>query len=133
MTDSPRLRVSSGTAFEAAVGYSRAIRVRDSVFVSGTTAMKDGKFVGYGDAAAQTRQILKNIGWALSQAGATPSDVVRCRIYLTDINQWQAVGAELVKVFGDVRPASTLVEVNALIDPAMMVEIEVDAIVDSDF
>ena len=129
MTESARLCISSGTAFEVAVGYSRAVRVGNAVYVSGTTAMRDGQLVGHGDAAAQTRQILTNISWALTQAGATMEDVVRCRIYVTDISQWQAIGAELVQVFGDIRPANTLVEVSALIDPAMLLEIDADAVV----
>ena len=126
-----RQQVSSGTAYEAKVGYSRALRVGDTVFVSGTTALKDGTLVGAGDAAAQTRQVLANIAWALAQAGATMEEVVPCRIHVTDIADWPAVGDELGKVFGDIRPANTLVAVSALVDPAMLVEIEVDAIVGS--
>ena len=118
--DAPRQRVSSGTSFEATVGYSRAVRVGDAVFVSGTTALKDGALVGAGDAAAQTRQILANIGWALGQAGATLADVVRCRIYVTNIADWPAVGAELGRAFAEIRPANTLVAVAALDDPAML-------------
>ncbi len=129
--DAPRQRVSSGTSFEAAVGYSRAVRVGDAVFVSGTTALKDGALVGAGDAATQTRQILANIDWALGQAGATLAEVVRCRIYVTDIADWPAVGAELGRAFAEIRPANTLVAVAALVDPAMRVEIEVDAIIGS--
>ena len=130
-TRSPRQRVSSGTAYEARVGYSRAVRVGASVFVSGTTALRDGVLVGAGDAAAQTRQILGNIAWALGQAGASLADVVRCRIYVTDIAVWPEVGDELGRAFGEIRPANTLVAVSALVDPAMLVEIEVDAIVGS--
>ena len=126
-----RRRISSGTTYEATVGYSRALRVGDAVFVSGTTAIKDGALVGGGDAAAQTRQVLANIAWALDQAGATMGEVVRCRIYVTDIADWPAVGDELGKVFGSIRPANTLVAVSALVDPAMLVEIEVDAIIGS--
>ena len=126
-----RLRISSGTPYEATVGYSRAVRVGSSVFVSGTTALKDGKLVGPNDAAAQTRQILENIAWALGQAGATMADVVRCRIYVTDIAVWPEVGTQLGDIFREIRPANTSVAVSALVDPAMLVEIEADAIVGS--
>lgn len=102
--------------------------VGDLIFVSGTTAMKDGQLVGPGDARAQTRQTLENILWALEQAGATANDVVRYRLYLTNIADWPAVTEEVATVFGDVRPAGTLVEVKGLINPEMLVEIEVDAI-----
>lgn len=130
-TPPPRQRISSRTPYEARVGYSRAVRVGPAVFVSGTTALKDGVLVGAGDAAEQTRQILANIAWALGEAGATLADVVRCRIYVTDIGVWPAVGEELGRVFGEIRPANTLVAVSALVDPAMLVEIEVDAIIGS--
>ena len=130
-TSGQRLRISSGTPYEATVGYSRAVRVGSSVFVSGTTALKDGKLVGPNDAAAQTRQILENIAWALGQAGATMADVVRCRIYVTDIAVWPEVGTQLGDIFREIRPANTLVAVSALVDPAMLVEIEAEAIVGS--
>ncbi len=130
-TSGQRLRISSGTPYEATVGYSRAVRVGSSVFVSGTTALKDGKLVGPNDAAAQTRQILENIAWALGQAGATMADVVRCRIYVTDIAVWPEVGTQLGDIFREIRPANTLVAVSALVDPAMLVEIEADAIIGS--
>ncbi len=130
-TGPTRRRIGSGTPYEATVGYSRAVRVGDAVFVSGTTALKDGVLVGAGDAAAQTRQILANVAWALDQAGATMADVVRCRIYVTDITVWPQVGEELGRVFAGIRPANTLVAVSALVDPAMLVEIEADAIVGS--
>jgi enamine deaminase RidA (YjgF/YER057c/UK114 family) len=123
-----RTRVSSGTSFEKSVGYSRAVVVGDLIFVSGTTAMKDGQLVGPGDARAQTRQTLENILWALEQVSATANDVVRYRLYLTNIADWPAVTEEVAAVFGDVRPAGTLVEVKGLINPEMLVEIEVDAI-----
>ena len=127
----PRQRISSGTPYESTVGYSRAVRVGSAVFVSGTTALKDGALVGPGDAAAQTRQILANIAWALGEAGATLADVVRYRVYLTEIAVWPVVAAELARAFAAVRPANTLIAVNALVDPAMLVEIEADAIVGS--
>ncbi len=126
-----RTRVSTGTPFEIKVGYSRAVRVGDMVFVSGTTAMRDGALVGVGDAGAQTRQILANIVWALDQADASANDVVRYRIYLTNIADWPAVTEEVSKVFGGALPTSTLLEVKGLIYPEMLVEIEVDAVVGS--
>ncbi len=126
-----RTLISSGTPGEAAVGYSRAVRVGDAVYVSGTTATRDGALVGAGDAAAQTRQILANLAWALEQAGATLADVVRYRVFVTDIGIWPQVAAELVRAFGDIRPANTLVAINGLVDPEMLVEIEADAIVGS--
>ena len=129
--DAPRQRISSGSEYEARVGYSRAVRVGDAVFVSGTTALKDGVLVGPNDAAAQTRQILENIAWALGQAGSTLADVVRYRTYITDIAVWSEVGAELSKTFGAIRPANTLVAISALVDPAMLVEIEADAVIGS--
>lgn len=126
-----RQRISSGSSYEASVGYSRAVRVGNAVFVSGTTALQDGSVVGEGDAAAQTRHILSIIASALEQAGSSLADVVRCRTYVTDIAVWQAVAAELSRAFADIRPANTLVAVNDLVDPAMLVEIEVDAIIGS--
>ena len=124
-----RTRVSTGTPTEIKFHYSRAVRVGDFVFVSGTTATKDGALVGVGDAGAQTRQILANILWALGQAGASANDVVRNRIYLTNIADWPAVVDEVSKAFAPAVPTSTLVEVKGLINPDMLVEIEVDAIV----
>jgi enamine deaminase RidA (YjgF/YER057c/UK114 family) len=99
------------------------------VLVSGTTAMRDGVLVGVGDARAQTRQILANIVWALGEAGATANDVVRYRIYLTNISDWPAVTEEVSKVFAPALPTSTLIEIKGLINPDMLVEIEMDAIV----
>ncbi len=126
-----RSRVSSGTPWEAAVGYSRAVRVGDAIYVSGTTAMREGTLIGHGEPAVQTRQILANLAWALGQAGASLADIVRYRVYVTDIEIWPQVADELVKTFGNIRPANTLVAVSALVDPAMLVEIEADAIVGS--
>lgn len=125
-----KARISSGTPFEAKVGYSRAIRYGDNVIVAGTTAMKDGQLVGPGDARAQAKQTLANIVWALEQAGATANDVVRYRIYLTNIADWPAVTEEVAAVFGATRPIGTLVEVKGLINPEMLVEIEVDAVIE---
>ena len=124
-----RMHVSSGSPFEAKIGYSRAVRVGDQVFVSGTTAMQDGGPVAVGDAGAQTRHILDIILRALEEAGATARNVVRYRIYLTNIDDWPAVLEEMSHVFGSVLPTATLVEVKGLINPKSLVEIEVDAIV----
>jgi len=130
MTDTvhERVNISSGTPWEERVGYSRAVRIGDLVYISGTTAMKEGALVGINDPYSQTVQILANIRWALGEAHATMDDVVRYRVYLVDIHDWTEVARALKETFDAVRPCSTFLAVAALIDPAMRVEIEVDAV-----
>lgn len=126
-----RQQYSSGTKWEPIVGYSRAVRVGPHVYVTGTTATdaSTGGIVGIGDPYAQTQQALKNIATALEKLGARLEHVVRTRIYVTDIIQWEAVGRAHGEVFGKILPATTMVEVSKLIDPDMLVEVEADAFV----
>jgi enamine deaminase RidA (YjgF/YER057c/UK114 family) len=122
------IRLGSGSPWEPVVGYSRVVVRGDAAWVSGTTSTVDGEVAHPGDAAAQTRQALTTLEESLERAGFTLNDVVRTRMFVTDISRWEEVGRVHGEVFGDVRPATTMVEVSSLIDPALLVEIEADAV-----
>ncbi len=125
-----RKNISSGAPWEAIVGYSRAVKVDNQVFVAGTTAVDaSGNIIGRGDAYKQTVEIFKKIEAALGESGARFEDVVRTRIFITDINDWEKIGKAHGEIFHTIRPAATIVEVKRLIHPDMLVEIEVDAVI----
>lgn len=126
-----KTRISTGTRWEPVVGYSRAVKAGNHIYVSGTTATdKDGEVVGINDPYAQTVQTIENVKKALNRGGAELSDVVRTRIFVTDIDSWESVGRAHGEYFGDIRPATSMVEISRLIDPRMLVEIEAVAVVD---
>lgn len=124
-----RQNISGTSPWEARVGYSRAVRVGNTVHVASTTATRDSVVVGVGDAYTQTRVALEIIQGALAEAGARLEDVVRTRLFVTDISRWEEIGRAHGEVFGEIRPASTMVQVSALIDPAHLVKIEAEAVI----
>lgn len=125
-----KIKYSSGAKWEDIVGYSRAVRIGNRVVISGTTSIEDGKIIGENDFYIQARTILIKIEKVLKEAGAGMKDVIRTRIYITDISKWEEVGRAHGEFFRDVKPATSMVEVSALIDPAMLVEIEAEALIE---
>ncbi len=129
MNITKRTNYASGTKWEDIVGYARAVKIGNVIEISGTTAVENGELIGKGNAYLQTKTILKKIEAVLQQAGASLEHVVRTRIYVTDISRWEEVGRAHGEFFRDIKPATTIVEVSALIEPDMLVEIEVSAVV----
>jgi enamine deaminase RidA (YjgF/YER057c/UK114 family) len=119
-----RRKVSSGAPWESVVGYSRAVAAGDNIWVTGCTSLVDGEVVHEGDPYAQTAQAIRNVAWALGQLDSSLEDVVRTRIFVTDISRWEEYGRAHGEAFGEIMPATSMVEVSALIDPRMMVEVE---------
>ncbi|HMS35149.1 MAG TPA: RidA family protein [Ignavibacteria bacterium] len=123
-----RIKYSSGVIWEDIVGYSRAVKLEDRILISGTTSIIDGKIIGEGDPYLQTKAIIDKIETVLNQAGSELEDIVRLRVYVTDISRWEEVGKALGETFKKIKPAQTLVGISGLVDPKMMVEIEAEAV-----